>query len=1023
MDKPQAQRLVKDTLENPFDKQNFIGLIRNILNDFDEKTFVYKGGIISKDFSDSINVVERIGKYEDANQKAIDILVIKLKKESTLDRARTKQRNYVAKYLRGSRGGKLKDAALVAFVSPNQKDWRFSFVKMEYKFDEQGKVNEDLTPARRYSFLVGKNESSHTAQSCLLPILQNDKNPCLEDLESAFSVEKVTKEFFEKYRGLFFKLKEDLDKVLEQDSKIKSEFKDKNVLVADFSKKLLGQIVFIYFLQKKGWFGVKKEGTWGSGSKAFMRELFKKDHCDYENFFNDILEPLFYEALQRERSDDYYSRFNCRIPFLNGGLFDPINNYDWVNTDILLSNELFSNKKQTKEGDIGDGILDIFDRYNFTVKEDEPLEKEVAVDPEMLGKVFENLLEVKDRKSKGTYYTPREIVHYMCQESLTNYLETELKGINKEDIEILIKHGEAVIENERQVIKQGATKTYSHKLPEVIRQQASVIDHKLANIRICDPAIGSGAFPVGMMNEIIKARSTLTPFIKSKSKRDAYHFKLHAIQHCLYGVDIDPGAIEIAKLRLWLSLVVDEDERQNIQPLPNLDYKIVCGNSLLDYPYKPHGLTEIEKLKEQFFKETHPNTKEQLREQIDEKINLLFANTQKLLGYKVDFSFKINFSEVFSENQGFDVIIANPPYVNVFNIKDQCFRKYLRNNYSVAKNKTDLYAFFTEKGISILKNNGKLVFIFSNSWLGTNSFLKFRHFLINKTKIEKLIKCSQNVFQEATVTVLIISLSKTVTENQDIKLLELKNKTFYLLDHVLSYRDIKDQVEYGFTFEKIIKIKIPVCKLSDVGEFSLGIKTSNDKKFILSNRKDNDCYKVLQGKDINKYFIKFNNKWIWYKPDLMKKRKGAGPRELKNFLVPKILIKDVANTIQATLDEQRYLTTDTINILYKIKNYDFKFILGILNSKFINKWFKLNFSSGLHIKINQIKNIPLPYLSKLEQKPLILIVEKILNTTKSKDSLASDKQNKISQYEGQIDQLVYKLYGLTSEEIKIIEEN
>ena len=136
-----------------------------------------------------------------------------------------------------------------------------------------------------------------------------------------------------------------------------------------------------------------------------------------------------------ERTSDLDAYLNCKIPFLNGGLFDPIGNYDWVHTDILLPNDLFSNKKQTPQGDIGTGIFDVFDRYNFTVKEDEPLEKEVAVDPEMLGKVFENLLEVKDRKSKGAFYTPREIVHYMCQESLVYYLANELKKkVSKEDI-------------------------------------------------------------------------------------------------------------------------------------------------------------------------------------------------------------------------------------------------------------------------------------------------------------------------------------------------------------------------------------------------------------------------------------------------------------------------------------------------------------------------------------------------------------------------------------------------------------
>ena len=202
MDKKSAQNLIKNTLENSFNKEQFVYLIKNILNEFEDKTFIYKGNTIPKAFQDSIKTLKRIGKYENADKK-IDILIVQLKKESSLERARSKQRNFISWYLK-SRGNSLKDGALVAFVSPNQEDWRFSFVKMEYKFNAKGKVKEDWTPARRYSFLVGQHEKSHTAQSHLLPLLQSDdKNPTLEDLENAFSVEKVTKEFYEKYRELF----------------------------------------------------------------------------------------------------------------------------------------------------------------------------------------------------------------------------------------------------------------------------------------------------------------------------------------------------------------------------------------------------------------------------------------------------------------------------------------------------------------------------------------------------------------------------------------------------------------------------------------------------------------------------------------------------------------------------------------------------------------------------------------------------------------------------------------------------
>lgn len=596
MIKDATKQIIRRTLQSSFDKEQFLNFTKNLLNHINEDKAFHAHGYVKEQFKKTANIIktyERLGTYTDPNEKKIDILVVYLAKDHSIDRARTSLRNFVADYLKGR---DQKDAALVAFVSPSQDDWRFSLIKMEYKFEESKngkmKVKEEFTPARRWSFLVGSKESSHTAQSRLAPILEDDERDLtLEQLEDAFNIEKVTKEFFEKYRDLFLGLKDNLDEMVKNDSKIKADFAEKDVDTVDFAKKLLGQIVFLYFLQKKGWFGVERDADWGTGPKDFLRQLYNKKHSEYKNFFNEILEPMFYEALARERDDDYYGRFNCKIPFLNGGLFDPIGNYDWVHTDINLDNELFSNSRPTKQGDIGDGILDVFDRYNFTVREDEPLEKEVAVDPEMLGKVFENLLEVKDRKSKGTYYTPREIVHYMCEQSLINYLSTEIPEVDKNDLEEFIKIGDQVLENEYWVTQKGDDN--GSKIPASIKKNAETIDQKLAEIKVCDPAIGSGAFPVGMMGEIVNARLALNPFLCLSgldpdssslecSGRTAYDFKMQAITDSIYGVDIDPGAVEIAKLRLWLSLVVDENDIKQIKPLPNLDYKIMQGNSLLE---------------------------------------------------------------------------------------------------------------------------------------------------------------------------------------------------------------------------------------------------------------------------------------------------------------------------------------------------------------------------------------------------------------------------------------------------------
>jgi hypothetical protein len=675
MDKEQARRIISETFENPFDKDRFQGFIKNLLNHIEETSLTYKGKYIPEAYRQNIKTLERIGKFSDG-ENSLDILVITLKKETSLSRARTMQRNFIAWYLNGSRpGGGLKDAALVAYVSPVQVDWRFSLVKMDYKFEKtktgKMKVKEEFTPARRWSFLVGLNEKSHTAQSRLEDILANDKQaPTLAELENAFDIETVTKEFFLKYRDLFLWTKEALDSVVKNNPKVKAEFEAKGVDTVNFAKKLLGQIVFLYFLQKKGWFGVGRDDDWGTGSKHFLRELFEKKHCNYDNFFNDILEPLFYEALRsgkdREHIDYYYCRFNCKIPFLNGGLFDPIGSYDWVHTDINLPDELFSNTLKTQEGDIGNGILDVFDRYNFTVREDDPLEKEVAIDPELLGKAYEKFnairpdnfeefisalkngkkgQENKFNKKFGVYYTPREIVHYMCKQSLINYLYTQaersglLSAIQKQDLEDLIEVGEMITEHEatalakQERIKNGLQKStqYTALLSDSIRENAASIDQWLEEITVCDPAVGSGAFPVGMMNEIVRARNVLSVFLDNRDRND-YEFKRRCIEHSLYGVDIDPGAVEIAKLRLWLSLVVDEEDIKNIKPLPNLDYKIVCGNSLLSVEKNLLNFQlfdELEKLKPLFFKETNPTQKQKYKKQIDNLISQITKGNAK----------------------------------------------------------------------------------------------------------------------------------------------------------------------------------------------------------------------------------------------------------------------------------------------------------------------------------------------------------------------------------------------------------
>lgn len=1119
MQKDAAKKRVQETLQGSFNKERFVYLIKNILNHVEEAPFTYKGNFIFDDFSDSIRTVERIGKYKGPDEKLLDILVVHLQKETSLERARTKQRNFVAKYLKGSRGRVLKDAGLVAFVAPNGDDWRFSLVKMEYKFNEKGKVEEEFTPARRSSFLVGKNENSHTAQSRLLPLLLDDEvNPTLNDLEDVFSVEKVTKEFFEKYRGLFLRFKESLDEVVKKDGKIRADFKEKNVETDDFAKKLLGQIVFLYFLQKKGWFGVKRGKEWGSGSKHFLRRLFEKKHGNYKNFFNDILEPLFYEALRLERPGDYYSRFDCRIPFLNGGLFDPINDYDWWNTDILLPDDLFSNNRKTKEGDTGDGILDIFDRYNFTVKEDEPLEKEVAVDPEMLGKVFENLLEVKDRKSKGTYYTPREIVHYMCQESLANYLATELdRKASKEDIETLIKYGETVVEHDSRVVSEGReTDRYSFKLPESVRKYAKLIDEKLASIRVCDPAVGSGAFPVGMMNEIVRTRNALTPYLSPSplmgegrgegEERSPYNFKRQAIQNCLYGVDIDPGAVEIAKLRLWLSLIVDEEEREKIQPLPNLDYKIVQGNSLLSVEktlFNQELFNDLEKLKPFYFDETSASKKQKYKKQIDDLIS------QITNGHK-DFDFEVYFSEVFHEKKGFDVVIANPPYKRIQEIQkdDPNLAKFLKVRYSSASGSYDIYVCFVELAALLIRETGNITYILPHKFFQAAFGKELRKLISSRRLLRQIVDFGHSqIFESATTYTCLLFLSP---ENVGFKFSEFKSTArtqdledlFNLIDRNDHIRTDKLDVAIisgneatenewhfssGVSGSVLKKLKRQPRVLKDVCEKMFqGIATSADKIYFLehisTNRKNVIAYShalqkevcierdfvrpLLKGADVHRYgklepkiwcifpYKISNGKAALFRQDEIRKkyplawrylldnRKSLESREngrMRNerffaYIYPKNLTEfEQVKIVTPEISQGCNMTYDFKGLCHNTKCYSFVFkkdaresslfYLSLLNSKLL--WFFLTLTGYVlrggyfTFKTNYLMPFPLPKpLSSAEQKPFIDLVNKIYESRKD-----STKQIKGPDYEKQIDQLVYKLYGLTPEEIEIVESS
>ncbi|MBQ3596182.1 MAG: N-6 DNA methylase [Clostridia bacterium] len=834
------------------------------------------------EYSFYINGYFHVADYLDDKRNKIAIFAVELKKGKSLEKARSKQRNFIADRIKVMGY----DGAIAAFYSEDEKEnrWRLSFVRLDYEL-LKGKIKTNFTPAKRYSYLLGVDEPCHTAMQQLYPILEEEKfNPSIDKLEEAFSVEKVTKQFFEKYKEKYIELYEYLSGnetfVDEAIRCVRSDRKeDISKFTEQFAKKLMGQIVFMYFLQKKGWLGVNafppkisereyknsffncnnehkeimkklylldsdgnyvrqggaisalseeqqtyfasriKGMPWETGPKNFVRILFKEADKYKRNYFEYYLEPLFYEALNEKRgADNYYARLHCRIPFLNGGLFEPLDGYDWKNNNFSIPNEIFSNASIKGDRE-SDGILDIFDRYNFTMNEDEPLEKEVAVDPEMLGKIFENLLDVKDRKSKGAFYTPREIVHYMCQESLINYIVNTV-GTPYEDTKDFILYGEIMKDEDcSREVKQGIADML---MPESIYKNLKLIDDALADVRVADPAVGSGAFPMGMVNEIVKARENITAYFARELTSNAqkhqlwnytrhpYMLKKDAMKNSIFAVDIEPSAVDITKLRLWLSLVVefdinsDNDEFKNPPTLPNLECNILCGNSLIDefegvklfndslltgassnsnwmadlfQNQVDSTLTKlIDKQKELFYANNHDD-KYRLKREIDVlQQQVIFASCTMTDDIKERFIstfampskpyilWKLAFAKVFKDKGGFDIVIGNPPYLEARNEnfpdwEKELLQKLLRERYGkkfdLIPRGSDLLIYFFELSLRLIKKTGINSFITQNSWLDTEYGSQFQKYLLKTTNVLAVLDSDYKAFETANINTVI----------------------------------------------------------------------------------------------------------------------------------------------------------------------------------------------------------------------------------------------------------------------------
>ena len=923
------------------------------------------------------------------------------------------------------------DAALVVFDSGDH--WRLSFI-----CDIKG----EATSPKRYTYVFGSDDLLYRTPIERFNFLKK-KGISFENLRTAFSVEALSDEFFDKYREQyadfiqyatgkrFVKVGSKWEeKVLgEPNTALMQAFNHNEKKIRDYVKKMMGRITFLHFLQRKGWM---------CEDLNYMQNMF--ENSPYKNdYLDSVLEPLFFGILNTKPAErealfaDYdwdKSLLNewKDIPYLNGGLFE---------------RDEEDEPESRFPADYFKRLFQFFSEYNFTIDENDPNDAEVGVDPEMLGKIFENLLE--DNKDKGAFYTPKEIVRYMCQESLIAYLETNT-SVAKDKIRKFVLSPE-----------DGVADIPDNKKPKLLTT--------LEEVKICDPAIGSGAFPMGLLNELLHCREVL-----SGERYDRAEIKKSIIQNNIYGVDIEKGAVDIARLRFWLSIVVDEETPS---PLPNLDYKIMQGNSLIESfmgvdlskltyekEYKKDKgeilLFDDEKnrlqktvshLLSSYYSCSDHGRKVKLQQDISDTINkqleaqaydpviLGKLKTINLAENKKFFLWHTWFSDVFSRpsKEGFDIVIGNPPYgANIDDLVSLYEELYPNTSHGYK----DIYKYFYDFGLSICKNNGVVCYITPNTFLRQPRYGDLRRVLL-EFNILQILDLGENIFEDAVVPVAICLCkaitTPTVTFFADLTMDITVNNAKNILNNIRFLQidqECWNTTQNNVFIDNIRKTKHNedildnILEMKDCGfkyqRFNVGLsqKGKNDLAERLfykptSGRiEDERDIPILIGKEISSFYhslspqkcLRYNyetllksNETTYYNKKIMNEPIKLIWRQTAPYFIGTILVNKIffGNTIQAGIIKEAY--KDIIS---------YEYLCGLLNSQYLRNIYEQNVKEGgrvfPQVKLEKLKPLPIVIPTKEERKKVEDIVSQIIDLrSKSQDT---------EDLEVYLNQVVNKLY-------------
>ena len=898
--------------------------------------------------------------------------------------------------------------------------------------------------------------------------------------------------------------------------------------------RLITRLIFVWFIKEKGL--VPPELF----DERKLQELLYFNDPQKSSYYKAILQNLFFATLNTIMGADrkfrsknknpngldghhgvttlyrYEDQFKApkealklfaNIPFLNGGLFECLDKSeekmyidgfsDTPKNQPVVPDELFFGAEQNFDlNEIYDtknrkykvrGLIHIFNDYKFTIEENTPIEEEIALDPELLGKVFENLLAAHNpetsstaRKQTGSFYTPREIVNYMVDEALIAYLESALME-KDEGGTLRVKDEEG--KNSSFILHNLSLQdplrhlfAYNNQAPLFNEAETLKLIKAINNLKAFDPACGSGAFPMGMLHKLVFALKKLDPdnsrwreFQISKvadfpelvaqvedsfkNNNDDYGRKLYLIQNCIYGADIQPIAVQITKLRFFISLVVEQkvdDSKPNrgIQPLPNLETKFVAANTLIGIA-RPQQLMlrnpvidekekQLAEARKRHFSARTPATKAKYRE-LDKKLRRELADLLKKDGWGSETAQQLAAWDPYDQNAnaeffdaewmfgiegGFDVVIGNPPYVRVDEIAPES-RTIYRELFVTPTGKYDLYYLFFEKSLNLLSTKGTLSFITPNKFCAATSASTLRNLIFNNSSYQEIVSTSLlSVFEDAAnypvISILSNAHKDSVIRTREAKSMDALHESTEA-SYELSRSDFSLFPEHLVPInvsQKEINLAIRLIKANaKLGEF---LSISEGLRIPSKYEIESGDIGIVKQYQFEKWTIVRDGSFIT-KKNLTKVISETSDRYQK-IIKDKILIAEDALIITATIDTDKNIPQGGVYFgVTTQKDIQVFSVLGILNSLLLSFLYRILFG-GMHMgsgylryRTSFLENLPFPSLLSKQEQSLTKLVTKILTAKRA------DPQADTSALEGEIDQLVYQLYGLTEDEVKIVE--